>query len=79
MRDEYGPEFWKNAVRGKFAKQPPDPDDLRLRLRLLDREVSEVFPDSRAVNEALRTVMRLREALTQPPDTTGSEARAESA
>ena len=80
MRDEYGPNFWKGAVRGKFADQPPDPDDPRLHLRLLDRDVSEVFPDSQAVNEALRTIMRLRSAFGEGQATGGDPgAKAEPA
>ena len=63
MREEYGPEFWKGAERGKYATGSLAPDDPRLRVRLLDQDIAALFPDSQSVNEALRTLARLQGGL----------------
>jgi hypothetical protein len=56
MRPEY--DFSK-AVRGATAKRYAEGTNVVL----LDPDVAEVFPNARAVNEALRTMARLaREA-----------------
>ena len=52
MRPEY--DFSK-AVRGVTAKRYAKGTNLVL----LDPDVAEIFPDARAVNEALRTIARL--------------------
>jgi hypothetical protein len=50
-----------------FSKSRPNPYWLgmvdRHRVRLLDKDVADAFPDNAAVNEALRTVMRLTPVL----------------
>ena len=59
MRPEY--DFSK-AVRGVTAARYAEGTNVIL----LDPDVAEVFPDARAVNEALRTITRLtRTALRQ--------------
>jgi hypothetical protein len=52
MRPEYD---FSNAVRGATAARYAQGTNIVL----LDPDVAELFPDSRAVNEALRTLTRL--------------------
>jgi len=60
MRPEY--EFSK-AVRGVTAARYAEGTNVVL----LDPDVAEMFPDTRAVNEALRTIARLRRSLSRKP------------
>ncbi len=50
MRDEY--DFSK-GVRGKYAKDYAEGSNVVV----LDPEVAEEFPDSKSVNEALRSLL----------------------
>ncbi len=59
MRPEY--DFSK-AVRGVTAARYAQGTNVVL----LDPDVAELFPDTRAVNEALRTLARLTRAVTRP-------------
>jgi hypothetical protein len=52
MRPEYD---FSNAVRGVTAARYAEGTNVVL----LDPDVAEIFPDSRAVNEALRTIALL--------------------
>ncbi len=52
MRDEYD---FSGGVRGKFYRQSPEITNLVL----LDPDVAEVFRDSEAVNQALRTLTNI--------------------
>lgn len=57
LRPEYDlKELLKGAVRGKYAKRYSDGTNLVL----LDPDVHKTFRDGRAVNEALRLVIKLR-------------------
>lgn len=63
MRDEYDftPEQLRNAVRGKYAARFRE----GVNLVPIDPDLTEVFPDAEAVNQALRamaSVIRAREA-----------------
>ena len=60
MRVEYD---FSEAVRGVTAKRYAEGTNVVL----LDPDVAEIFPNSRAVNEALRTIARL-------PQTTSRKA-----
>jgi hypothetical protein len=61
MRPEY--DFSK-AVRGATAARYAEGTNVVL----LDPDVAEIFPNARAVNEALRTMARLvRKASKKPP------------
>lgn len=61
MRPEY--DFSK-AVRGVTAKRYAEGTNVVI----LEPDVAEIFPDARAVNEALRTIARLvRTASRKPP------------
>ena len=59
MRPEY--DFSK-AVRGVTAARYAQGTNVVL----LDPDVAKVFPDTRAVNEALRTFARLTRAVSRP-------------
>ncbi|MDD2828607.1 MAG: hypothetical protein PHW18_03420 [Sulfuricurvum sp.] len=52
MLDEY--DFSK-GVRGKYASEYHQ----GVNIVKIDEDVTKVFPDSKSVNEALRTLMRL--------------------
>lgn len=61
MKDELRPEYdmgqlLRRSVRGKYAKRY----HAGTNLVLLDPDVRKAFRDERAVNEALRLVIRLR-------------------
>jgi len=49
---------FRKGVRGKYAQRFAEGTNLVV----LAPEVAEVFPDSEAVNDALRTLLRLRRA-----------------
>ena len=55
MREEYDFTTMKGGVRGKYAGA----FDKTTVTVLLDSDVARVFPDSRSVNEALRTLARV--------------------
>ncbi len=55
MREEYDFASMKGGVRGKYATA----FEKTAITVLLDSDVAEVFPDSKAVNEALRTLARV--------------------
>lgn len=56
LRPEYDlPQLLKGGLRGKYADRYKEGTNLVL----LAPDVAAVFPDERAVNEALRLVMRL--------------------
>lgn len=60
MRPEY--DFSK-AVRGVTAKRYAEGTNVVL----LDPDVAEIFPNARAVNEALRTIARLTRPVSRKP------------
>ena len=53
LRSEYN---FSNGIRGKYAKRYTHSNNLVV----IARDVAEYFSDSQAVNEALRTLMRLK-------------------
>lgn len=60
LNDELRPEYdmkslLKGGVRGKYVQRYRT----RTNLVLLEPDVAEAFPDEKAVNEALRLVMKL--------------------
>ncbi len=69
MRDEYGPEHFKDAVRGKYADRYRS---AKVKV-ILDPEVAAVFADDEAVNEALRTLIRLRASAAGTPGASDSD------
>ena len=54
MREDYS-EFLSAGVRGKYFERAMEAKGFIL----LDPEVQKAFPDAQAVNEALRTLLRL--------------------
>jgi hypothetical protein len=63
--DDMRPEYdFRGGVRGKFYKEYMKGTNVVL----LDPDVAEVFPDSRAVNEALRVLAQVakRQARNKP-------------
>lgn len=52
MREEY--DFSK-GVRGKYAKRFAEGKNIVV----LDSDVADLFPDSKTVNDALRTLVRI--------------------
>lgn len=66
MRDEYGPEFFARAERGKFYRLQLEA--LRQKVEnaaQLAPDVRAAFPTDEAVNEALRRLMHQSEATKQ--------------
>lgn len=56
MRPEYD---FSGGVRGKYAK----PEQVEVRLVMLDPDVAEIFPDSESVNRALRVLAEVARSL----------------
>ena len=52
MLEEYD---FSRAVRGKYTKEYKE----GVNIVKLDKDISEVFPDAKSVNEALRTLIHL--------------------
>jgi hypothetical protein len=50
LRDEYPPDLIKSGVRGKYVRRYRDGTNLVL----IDPDLHKLFPDSEAVNRALR-------------------------
>ena len=57
LRPEYPPELIKPGVRGKYAKQFQEEGT---NLVLIDPDLHKIFPDSDAVNRALRDYVQKR-------------------
>lgn len=55
LREEYDLSKLKNRVRGKYVERFQQGTNLVL----LEPEVAEAFPDSEAVNNALRMLMQV--------------------
>ena len=55
LRPEYDLTQLKGGVRGKYAERAQQGSNIIL----LDKDVADVFKDDKAVNEALRTLIRL--------------------
>ena len=57
-RDEYNFSAMSGGVKGKYAKQYQEGTNLVL----LDSDVARAFPNGEAVNEALRSLMKIAKA-----------------
>lgn len=57
IRSEYEPELIRSGVRGKYAKQLREKGTNIVRI---DTDLLEQFPDSEAVNKALREHIQRR-------------------
>ena len=63
MRAEYKFDYTK-GVRGKYYKRIQEEGT---NVVLLDRDVQKAFPDSIAVNEALRAILRAKRSRRSTP------------
>ncbi len=63
LRTEYDKSLIRTGVRGKYA----DRYRAGTNLVLLAPDVAAAFPDARAVNEALRLLMRVARTSFPPP------------
>ncbi len=63
LRPEYDFANLRGGVRGKYVQRYRQGTNLAL----LDRDVAEVFPNDRAVNEALRAVMNAAAKVSRTP------------
>ena len=62
MLEEYD---FSNGIRGKYAKAYAE----GVNIVKLDRDVMDFFPDTRSVNEALRTLIHLMKDTHSTPGT----------
>jgi hypothetical protein len=58
LRSEYKRSDFGSLVRGKYAQRVAEETNVVV----LDREVAKAFPNDRAVNKALRSLLRDRKA-----------------
>ena len=65
LRPEYKlSDFKSKGVRGKYYKRIQEEGT---NVVLLDRDVQKAFPDSIAVNEALRSILKTKRSRRQTP------------
>ena len=55
LRPEYDLSAMKGMVKGKYAKEYVEGTNLVL----LEKDVADFFPDSKSVNDALRSLVRI--------------------
>lgn len=60
LRDEYPEDLIKSGVRGKYAKSYREGTNVVL----IDPDLHELFPNSEAVNRALREYVSKRKSAT---------------
>lgn len=60
LRDEYSEELIKSGVRGKYTKSYREGSSIVL----LDPDLHKIFPDSEAVNRALREYVSSKRTAT---------------
>ena len=56
LRSEYPPELIRSGVRGKYAKRYRE----KTNIVVIEPELSEIFPNTKAVNDALRQILASR-------------------
>jgi len=56
LRPEYPPELIRSGVRGKYAERYRE----RTNIVVIEPELSEAFPNTKAVNDALRQILASR-------------------
>ena len=57
LRPEYPAELIRSGIRGKYAKRLTEGSNVVV----IDPDLSDVFPNSKAVNEALRDYLASQE------------------
>ena len=60
LRDEYPEELIRSGVRGKYAKSYREGTNVVL----IDPDLQKIFPDSEAVNRALREYLSTKRTAT---------------
>ena len=60
LRDEYSEDLIKSGVRGKYTKKYREGTNIVL----IDPDLHKIFPDSEAVNRALREYLSKKRAVT---------------
>ena len=60
LRDEYPEELIRSGVRGKYAKRYREGTNVVL----IDPDLQKIFPDSDAVNRALRDYLSTKRTAT---------------
>lgn len=60
LRDEYPEDLIKSGVRGKYTKKYREGTNIVL----IDPDLHEIFPDSEAVNRALREYLSTKRTST---------------
>jgi hypothetical protein len=58
LRREYPPNLIKSGVRGKYAKRIREEDAA---IVVIDPDLTDAFPNAKAVNDALRELLSRRE------------------
>jgi len=72
MRNDYTPEHFRNAVRGKYFEAYRRGTNVVV----LDADVARAFPSEKAVNDALRRLMAPKSAKAPTPPKRGTRRRA---
>lgn len=60
LRDEYPQELIRSGIRGKYARRYREGTNIVL----IDPDLHKLFPDSKAVNRALRDYVSKKRAAT---------------
>lgn len=68
LRSEYRREDFGPMVRGKYAARLKESSNIVV----LDPEIAEAFPNTKAVNDALRGLLELARTSTRLPTPSGS-------
>ena len=61
LRREYPPDLIKSGVRGKYAERIHEED---VTIVVIDPDLTDAFPNAKAVNDALRELLSRRERET---------------
>jgi hypothetical protein len=72
LRPEYKRSDFGTLVRGKYASRIAEETNIVI----LEPEVAKAFPNDKAVNEALRGLIRIAEATVRTPRSPRSRAKA---
>jgi hypothetical protein len=74
LRPEYKRSDFGTLVRGKYAARIAEATNIVI----LEPEVAQVFPNDKAVNEALRGLIRIAESTSRPvPRSVRTRAKAD--
>jgi len=71
LRSEYKRSDFGTLVRGKYAARIAEETNIVV----LEPEVAKAFPNDKAVNEALRGLIKIAEATVRPPRSPRTRAK----